>query len=33
MHWHNNVLGLFFARRALAAQQPLGPGGSAWTAW
>jgi glutathione S-transferase len=25
MHWHNNVLGLFFARRALAAQQPLGP--------
>jgi glutathione S-transferase len=25
MHWHNNVLGLFFARRALAAQQALGP--------
>ena len=25
MHWHNNVLGLFFARRALNAQQPLGP--------
>lgn len=25
MHWHNNVLGLFFARRALQAQQPLGP--------
>ncbi len=24
MHWHNNVLGLFFAKRALQAQQPLG---------
>jgi glutathione S-transferase len=25
MHWHNNVLGLFFAKAALKAQQPLGP--------
>lgn len=25
MHWHNNVLGLYFAKRALQAQQPLGP--------
>jgi glutathione S-transferase len=25
MHWHNNVLGLFFAKRALQAQQPHGP--------
>lgn len=25
MHWHNNVLGLFFARRALGAQESLAP--------
>jgi glutathione S-transferase len=25
MHWHNNVLGLFFAKAALRAQQPHGP--------
>ena len=25
MHFHNNILGLYFAKRALGVQQPLGP--------